>query len=529
MTALLSRRSGPGLEERLEALRTVVEEGRDRLPEDRVDAARSVLDRAGERMGLGMEWTVVALAGSTGSGKSSLFNALSGAELSQVGVRRPTTGTAHASVWAQEPPAHLLDWLGVPRRHNNTNAELEGLVLLDLPDHDSTEIGHRVEVDRLAELVDVFVWVVDPQKYADAALHHGYLRPLATHAAVSIVVLNQIDRLSEAERRACMRDVARLLKDDGMRDVRVLSTSARSGEGLAELRDVILERVKEERAALERLGSDIDRVSLGLAGHCEGKPAGLSKTDVRRLNEALAGAAQVPVVTDAVAKAHRRDAGLAMGWPFSRWVRRFRPDPLARLHLRREPGAGRTSLSEPSPLQKAQVERSLRAVSASATEGLGSPWPEIVHERVARRSSELLEELDHAVARTDLGVGERPRWWVVASFVQTLLAVAAILGFLWLTVLFALEWFQVPRPPTPETENIPWPTILLGGGLLAGFLLSIAFAQLARVGAARRRDRARRRLTAEVSEVAKTQVVDPIEGELAAYSSLCAALARLKR
>lgn len=529
MTTLLSRRTGPGLEERLDALRTVVDQGRDRLPPDRVDAARVVLDRAGERMGLGMEWTVVALAGSTGSGKSSLFNALSEAELSQVGVRRPTTGTAHASVWAEEPPARLLDWLGVPRRHSISDPELAGLVLLDLPDHDSTEAGHRVEVDRLAELVDVFVWVVDPQKYADAALHDGYLRPLATHAAVSIVVLNQIDRLSEDERRVCMRDVSRLLKDDGMRDVKVLSTSARTGEGLAELRGVILERVREERAALQRLGSDIDRVALDLAGNCDGKAAGLSKADVRRLNEALADAAEVPVVTEAVGKAHRRDAGLAMGWPFSRWLRRFRPDPLARLHLRREPGGGRTSLPGPSPLQKAQVERTLRAASTSATEGLGSPWPEIVRERVAGSSTELLEELDRAVARTDLGVAAKPRWWAVASFVQTLLAAAAVLGFLWLTVLFALEWFQIPRPPTPETENVPWPTILLAGGLLAGLLLSIVFAQIARVGAARRRDRARRRLTAEVAEVARARVVAPIEDELAAYSSLCDALTKLRR
>ena len=37
----------------------------------------------------------MALAGATGSGKSSLFNALLGEEVSAPGVRRPTTGTAH--------------------------------------------------------------------------------------------------------------------------------------------------------------------------------------------------------------------------------------------------------------------------------------------------------------------------------------------------------------------------------------------------------------------------------------------------
>ena len=72
--------------------------------------------RAGERLRLSGEHTVVALAGSTGSGKSSLFNALAGADLSPVGVRRPTTSKAHASVWGAEGAAPLVQWLGVPRR-----------------------------------------------------------------------------------------------------------------------------------------------------------------------------------------------------------------------------------------------------------------------------------------------------------------------------------------------------------------------------------------------------------------------------
>jgi hypothetical protein len=58
----------------------------------------------------------------------------------------------------------------------------EGVVLLDLPDHDSTEVSHHLEVDRLVQLADLLVWVLDPQKYADAAIHDRYLKPLASHA-----------------------------------------------------------------------------------------------------------------------------------------------------------------------------------------------------------------------------------------------------------------------------------------------------------------------------------------------------------
>ena len=89
-----------------------------------------------------------------------------------------------------------MDWLDVLRRHHMGSEDaLDGLVLLDLPDHDSVRIEHRLEVDRLVEMVDMIVWVVDPQKYADAALHTRYLTPLASHSEVMTVVLNQVDRL----------------------------------------------------------------------------------------------------------------------------------------------------------------------------------------------------------------------------------------------------------------------------------------------------------------------------------------------
>ena len=89
-------------------------------------------------------------------------------------------------------------------------------MLLDLPDHDSTEKSNQLQVDRLVQLVDVMVWVVDPQKYADAVLHERYLRPLVEHAPVMVVVLNQVDRLRPTEREACLRDLRRLLDSEGL-------------------------------------------------------------------------------------------------------------------------------------------------------------------------------------------------------------------------------------------------------------------------------------------------------------------------
>ena len=72
------------LAERLAALREAVEVADGRLEVPEVGRARALLAKAGARAALG-DATVVALAGATGSGKSTLFNALSGSEISTPG------------------------------------------------------------------------------------------------------------------------------------------------------------------------------------------------------------------------------------------------------------------------------------------------------------------------------------------------------------------------------------------------------------------------------------------------------------
>ncbi len=157
------------------------------------------------------------------AGSRRLFNALSGATFSPPGVTRPMTRHVHACVWGMQGAAPLLDWLGVQRRHRYARAsvldsgesDLDGLILLDLPDHDSVVTASMAAVDRLSKLADMVIWVLDPQKYADAAVHNRYLIPLAGHAAVFTVVLNQVDVLSPQQARDCEEDLRRLLDARG--------------------------------------------------------------------------------------------------------------------------------------------------------------------------------------------------------------------------------------------------------------------------------------------------------------------------
>ncbi|HKY12684.1 MAG TPA: GTPase, partial [Gaiellaceae bacterium] len=323
-----------GLDRRLTALAEAVQVAEGRLEPDAVRSARAVVDKAGARLGLGVEITVVALAGPTGVGKSLLFNALSGAELATVGRRRPTTSEGQAAAWGDGADP-LLDWLEMGRRHRLDDGALNGLVLLDLPDFDSVETAHRLEVDRVVELADLVVWVVEPQKYADASLHERYLRPLQTHGAAMAVVLNQADLLSRSEIDDWRRDASRLLANDGLPAMPVLVVSARTGEGLDALRRLIAERVAARDAAVARLAADVTIAARRLGEWCaDGKAAGVQPADRERLVAALEEAGGVPRVVRAVDAAHRHRGALATGWPFVRWVRRLRPDPLRRLRLR---------------------------------------------------------------------------------------------------------------------------------------------------------------------------------------------------
>ena len=453
-----------------------------------VEPARAVVRRAGERLGHGLEATVVALAGPTGAGKSTLFNALAGRPLVREGVTRPTTSAATAAVFGP-PDERLLDWLEMPSRHTLDGGAPDGLVLLDLPDFDSVEAAHRLEVDRLVRLVDLLVWVVDPQKYADAALHDRYLRPLAGHAAAMLVVLNQSDRLGADADRA-REDLARLLASAGPRRRAGARRVGADGRRPRRAAAALEERVARREAALARLGADVEAAAGALAAAAgAGEPAGLRRGDRAQLLATLGTAAGLPAVEAAALAAHRRRGALATGLPWVSWLRQLRPDPLKRLRLGDAPREDvRTSLPQATSVQRAQVDAGIRALAGDAARGLPDPWPALARRAATAAEPELADRLDRAVAGAELRM-TRPRWWTPVRWLQRLLAGLALAGVLWLAVLAGLGYLQLDDAvPTPDVRGIPAPTALLAGGLLAGIVLAF-LARLANGAGARRRAR----------------------------------------
>jgi GTP-binding protein EngB required for normal cell division len=533
------------LVDHLRALGEAVELCEGRADSDALAEARRVVDQADRRLAISGSATVVALAGATGSGKSSIFNALSGTALATVGVRRPTTAHAMACSWGDESAEDLLDWLQIPRRHAletdpAMDAALDGLVLLDLPDHDSTELDHRMEVDRLVQLVDMLIWVVDPQKYADAAIHDRYLKPLSQHADVMMIILNQVDKLTVKQREQCLTDLRRLLNSEGLGKVPVVAVSAVTGEGIEALRETLAKQVAEKQAAARRLAADVSVAAAKLStASGTTKVTPLARSSIDRLTTQVAIAAGVPVVTEAVGKAWRMRGGLATGWPVLAWITKFKPDPLRRLHLDRlgvgrrhkeiDPsGVGRTSLPATSGVQKARVDTAVRTLADAAAQGLTRGWADEIKQ--AARSSEdaLPDRVDRAIATTDLDLAQHRRWWQLVRVLQWLLVATVIVGLGWLGLAFLLAYLQLPPLPKVTWWGLPAPTVLAVGGVLAGLLLAGLARIFVEIGARRRTAKARQSLRAAIARVTGELVIAPVKAEQDRYEKARLALERAR-
>ncbi|MEW2254645.1 GTPase [Streptomyces sp. NPDC047869] len=508
---------GP-LRSRLDALRELVGLSRARLDTRTLAEAGRVLDEAAARRKLSGGHTVVAIAGATGSGKSQLFNALAGVAISETGVRRPTTAAPIACSWS-DGAAGLIDRLGIPgrlRRRPLQSAEAEGqlrgLVLVDLPDHDSAAVEHREQVDRILKLVDAVIWVVDPEKYGDAMLHERYLRPMAGHAEVMFVVLNQVDRLPGEAADQVLDDLRRLLDEDGVAlgefgepGATVLALSALTGDGVGELREVLGHFVMERGAAARRVAADLDAAAAQLRPvYATGRRVGLSEEAREEFAARLADAVGATAAGEAAERAWLRNANRACGTP---WLRLWRW-----YQSRGGPSTGRMAVrhqADEEATARQRVEQAVRTVSDRASAGLPTPWAQAVREAAVRGSHGLSEALDDLAARAGLPPGRPPRpgWWPVAVLIQAAMTLLQVVGGLWLVG-------QIAGVMAP---NLGVPVLLMVCGIVGGPFVEWGCRMAARGPARRYGQDAERRLREAAASCGRARVLDPLAAELLRY------------
>lgn len=232
----------------------------DVLDPDRWSELAALRGRLRRRTGFLGDVLVVALAGGTGSGKSSLFNALCGAPVAAVGIERPTTSKSLAAI-----PKSLdgdlegfVDALGIDSVV--TVESLGRTVFVDLPDFDSTFTDHRLVVESVLSAVDAVVWVLDPEKYADRMIHDDFLTPMRRYSDQMIFVLNQVDRIAGHE-EVVLESLRSQLQANGYADPQIVTTVAAADEK-TDLSTEMLERALDSRldlkhSAVARLAVDV--------------------------------------------------------------------------------------------------------------------------------------------------------------------------------------------------------------------------------------------------------------------------------
>jgi energy-coupling factor transporter ATP-binding protein EcfA2 len=272
------------LQELFDAVDLVVGAAVGVAPEASVEAAARAMRHLRGRRGYHGATLVVALGGGTGSGKSSLLNAIAGEPIATVGRIRPTTDRPMAWVPSSAGDAldRLLDDLGIDDRHVHDRDP--GVAMIDLPDMDSIAVSHRHLVERMTGEVDALLWVLDPDKYHDHTLHEDFLAPLAAHAEQDVFVLNKIDRIDAAARGTVLADVEDVLVADGYADPGVFPVAVDPGDGppvgVEALVQFLETELDHKRAAHGKLVADVAAVVRTLAVESdvwEGAAAGLDE------------------------------------------------------------------------------------------------------------------------------------------------------------------------------------------------------------------------------------------------------------
>lgn len=139
----------------------------------------------------------------------------------------------------------------------------------------------------------------------------------------------------------------------------------------------------------------------------------------------------------------------------------------------------------------------------------------------------LPDALDQAIVRTKIDGRTNPAWFRAVGLWQWLALAVAIAGALWLGVYAVLGYMRIEaswvpqlgpvpaNPPLPELPAIPWPTALLVVGVVVGLVTALVSGLAARVGARRRSRRTRAALRASLTQVAREQVLAPVQARVA--------------
>ncbi len=444
-------------------------------------AATEVADRIAERRGVPGDVYVVALAGGTGVGKSSLLNAVAGRVVSEVRAIRPTTDQplAYVARGRRAELGPLLDWLGVSTVVDHDDPTLAGVAILDLPDVDSVQTAHRARVDELLPRIDAITWVVDPEKYDDERLH-AYWRTLTRHADRLRFVLNKADRLDPAAQASVQADLGQRLRADGIESAQVSVVSAATGQGIdgfrqelasaADAKALVAAKLEaDRRQAAERLADSVGLDAEAYAPLIDDQSGSSAVAEAVKSALALIDPPGVGRQIQAAVLNRARTSGgslLARVVALLGWLtgsRRQRADPAAYLLAWRRRGAlGRVM----NPIRALLLEASAGVAPAARPAILATMGADDAETAIGR----TLDDLARRQAR-QLEIGSSVLWPVIGAL-QLVVGAVFLFAVAWYVTLFVSGGaVPVGTVDAPWIGPVPMPLALLVGAVVVSALL----------------------------------------------------------
>ncbi len=220
----------PDLAPALIALGNALDRFRFRLPgpdgasheEMRAEAVRAIREYLLPRLDDRDAPLVVALFGESGSGKSSVANAIAQRKLGTPGPVRPST--RRAVVWAHRSHADRYWREFVRQVRQQVGPEVETIVgddpmtanltLIDTPPLDYVDDEGTAIAKEVLAVTDLCVFVASALRYADAAAWE-FVRLVSERGVPILFVLNRLPA-DVTERAAVLADYARRLAEDGL-------------------------------------------------------------------------------------------------------------------------------------------------------------------------------------------------------------------------------------------------------------------------------------------------------------------------
>lgn len=321
---------------------------------------RRLEDQLERRDALDPRVTVIAVAGPSGTGKSTVVNTLARRNsLVTTGTHRPTTTELVAYVDADVAAAPFLELSGIPRSvsvefcsggstpfgesleaagesyqiRSALSAQCGYPIVVEVPD--TLLVPELVTATaQVLETADVILWTTDSQKYADAAFH-SQISAFPRHRN-SYFVLTHTEGLTETQMQTLRQELATIAARLGVSS-EILQISVYDDSSLARFRETVAglthapeARWRGEQAAIHHaasgLSQDLELDESGESAKQPGQAQSVSASPAETtLVDQVAQVSGLAAAQASFSKQYLQAGGFWTLWPVLNWLAGIKP------------------------------------------------------------------------------------------------------------------------------------------------------------------------------------------------------------